>query len=284
MNQAKVDKIDRIVKSKLEVLNFSPPPESNWDKNVSWKIIKNKLASSNKTLVVWGFSVAASISMLIAANITWEMGLVVDPSETIQEQSVILIAPEQKVIKPQPSAKEIIEMKKIKSVYSDNVISSTNSVNENSVIEPAFQPVTPLGQLKYVQLISPYFSIHTGTSGTYPNVGFDFKMYSKRKNKINHLMKLGVSTDFQRITNETSTKVFPLTFINVGYSRVNEFTEKGWSTQVGYMINPDSYVYKNKTVKFSLTKRFSRHLKAGPEIIFTNNFRKVYPGITIVLS
>jgi hypothetical protein len=286
MNQIKGEKIDHIVKSKIEVLDLFPPLGSKWSKNASWRVIQNKLNSTNKTIIIWGFSVAASISMLVAAGINLNTSFLLNSNSSAKKEIATLIIPEQKVpIEHSPTKKEI-KINAIEKLNHKYSVPTIKYINSQLALEYSLSPSTSRGRetKKNKHEISPNFAVHSGSSGTYPSVGFDFKLYSKRKNNIKHLMKIGVSTNFQEINYEASSKVLPLTYINVRYSRLNELTNKGWNAQVGYMVNPDSNVYKNKTVKFSLTKKISKHLRAGPEIIFTNNLRKVYPGISIVLS
>lgn len=286
MNQIKDKKIDRIVKSKIEVLNLFAPSGSKWSKNASWKVIQNKLSSSNKTVIIWGFSVAASISMLVAASINLNSPLQLDPNSIEKKEISTLVFPEQKLSEKHYSPKKEIKISNIEKLNNKYTIPTINSTSSQSVLNYVSQPSDSKRResLKNNSIISPYFALHYGSSGTYPSVGLDFKLYSKRKNSIKSLMILGVSTNFQQINSEGSSKMSTFTYINLGYVHLNELKNKEWNAQVGYMVNPDSNVYKNKTVKFTLSKKFSKHLRAGPEIIFTDNFRKVYPGISIVLS
>ncbi|MFT7037236.1 MAG: hypothetical protein ACJA2S_005780 [Cyclobacteriaceae bacterium] len=286
MNQVKEEKIDRIVKIKIEVLNLFPPLGSKWSKNGSWKVIQNKLSNTNKTVIIWGFSVAASISILVAASINLNTSILLDSNSNEKKEISTLVITEQKIHRKHYLTKKEININAIEKLNNKYTIPTINSINSQPTFKYSLQPF--VSKVRETQqnknIISPYFALHSGSSGTYPSIGFDFKLYSKNKNNMTHLMKLGISTNFQQINYEASSKVFPLTYIHVGYTHINELTNKGWNAQLGYMVNPDSNVYKNNTVKFTLTKKLSKHLRAGPEIIFTDNLRKVYPGISIVLS
>ena len=286
MNQIKGEKIDRIVRSKIEVLDLSPPLGSTWSKKASWKVIQNKLGSANKTVIIWGFSIAASVSMLLAASINLNTSIFIDSNHKEKKEVSTFMIKEQKVSEKHHSVKQRIGFNTIKKLDNERRIPSITRITSLPNLESYLQPVISKKSeaKKNVGIISPNISIHSGIRGIYPSLGFDLKLYSKRKNFINHSINLGTSTGFQRINYEGSSNVFPITYIQVGYTRLNELTNKGWNMQIGYMTNPDSNVYKNKTMKFTLTKKFSRHIKAGPELIFTNNLSKVYPGISIILS
>lgn len=286
MNQIKEEKIDRIVKSKIEVLNLSPPLGSKWSKNGSWKVIQNKLSNTNKTVIIWGFSVAASISMLVAAGINLDTSILLDSYSNEKKEIATLVMTEQKTPRNHYLTKKKININSIEKLNNKYTIAKVNSINSQPKLKYSLQPSVSKARetQKNKHIISPYFALHSGDSGTYPSIGFELELYSKRKNNITHLMKLGVSTNFQQINYEATRKVFPFTYIHVGYTHINELKNKGWNAQLGYMVNPDSNVYKNNTVKFTLTKKLSKHLRAGPEIIFTDNLRKVYPGISLVLS
>lgn len=285
MNQIKAEKIDRIVKSKIEVLDLFPILGSKWNKSESWKVIQSKLNSTNKNIIIWGFSIAASISMLVAASINLSTPIL-DSDNSIKEEISTLAIPEQIVLEKHYPIKKKIKINTIEKLYNKYTITSINSINSQPVLKYSLQPSISEGKetQKNTRILSPYFALHSGGSGTYPSLGFNLNLYSHRKNNINHLVKLGISTSVQRIDHEGSNKVQPFHYINLGYSNINELTDKGWNVQVGYMMNPDSNVYKNKTVRFTAAKKFSKHLRVGPEIIFTDNLRKVYPGISIVLS
>jgi len=52
----------------------------------------------------------------------------------------------------------------------------------------------------------------------------------------------------------------------------------------GYLLNPNQIIYKDTTIRLQYTKSISNKLKVGPEIIFTNNFKKLYPGFTLAFG
>ena len=194
------EKIDQLVKSKIEVLNFSAPPDSSWNKNESWKIIRGKLRGSNKTLIVWGFSVAASISLLIAATINLDSHLFSEPIKP--ELSIESQFPIKETKKRQFNLKkELYKLDEITAIKFDNDFALPSYAKLIPAIDYVLQSVM-LPEIKNYpkkDLLKPYFAIHTGNSGHYPTLGLNINLYSKLKNRIKKDVKLGVSSSFQII-------------------------------------------------------------------------------------
>ena len=288
----KGSKIDLLTKRKIESLDVFSPPIHGWNRSNTWQVIKSKLEGSNKTVVVWGMAIAASISLLVAASISLNTDALFYQKPNQVETSIL---------------ENNTSEKRIQGVAIKNTLERSESVLKNVKIKYPVAQITPQINFKLsndiinhlpVALIehtannpkrgiklTPFFSAdYSDYSGVTPTFGLDFKVFSHNHHHIRPDVNLGGAVNFRKVTKENSTKIHTFTFLHVGYDRINEATNKGWSTQAGIMVNPDSNVYKNNTVKFSLNRQFNSHIKAGPEVIFTDNFKKVYPGISIVLS
>ncbi|MFY0654776.1 MAG: hypothetical protein JXQ96_22280 [Cyclobacteriaceae bacterium] len=277
------EKLDQHVNKSINILNLSTPPMSSWNKAGTWEIIKNKIHSSNKTMIVWGFSMAASISLLIASVASIDPQFFEDT--VLDEKSVV-------EIKANRTSKEVQSINIPKKPGKLVKLSAKTSMN---VIEaPEFRPYvqniildnksTQTFENK-ISLVNPYFAIqHSAYNGTNASIGLDINLYTKVKKFQTHQVTLGTSLDFRQTNTESGSSIHPFSYINVGYSISNNNNHKGWNAMAGYMINPDSNTYKNTTVKLSIGRKLSKHLRVGPEFIFTNNFKKVYPGVSIILS
>lgn len=285
----KGNKIDLLTKRKVESLEIYSPPINGWNRSNTWQIIKSKLEGSNKTVVVWGLAIAASISLLVAASISLNTDALYyhEPNTSILERS------ESEINTQHPTLKNHLERKEsvLKKVTIKYPVAQNNPAKNfklpSDIIKSLPTSLTehPSTTAKQGIKITPFLSVdYIDFSGISPTLGFDFKVFSQRSHHIRHDVNLGGAVTFQKVSNEISSKTHTFTIIHVGYDRINETTNKGWSTRAGFMVNPDSNVYKNNTVKFSLNRQFNSHIKAGPEVIFTDNFKKVYPGISIVLS
>ncbi|MEQ6121300.1 hypothetical protein [Reichenbachiella sp. MALMAid0571] len=287
----KGSKIDLLAKRKIESLDLYSPPISGWNRSNTWQVIKSKLEGANKTVIVWGFAVAASISLLVAASININTDAFFH-QEPKMEQVLILENNNSSKINhlaegTNKTARNESVLKNISIKYPDQRKTQSDFKSPVKIIKHV--PTLTISRTanntgKSIEL-NPFFSArYSDYSGISPTFGIDFKVFTLYKHHIRHDVILGGTVNFQKVTNENSSKIHPFTFLHVGYDRVNETTSKGWSTQAGFMVNPDSNVYKNNTVKFSLNRQFNSHIKAGPEVIFTDNFKKAYPGISIVLS
>lgn len=285
--------IDLLVKRKIEAVEPTPPPIEGWTRSKTWQVIKSKLEGSNKTIIAWGFSIAASVSMLVGAEWAWtDVNIFEDETEKVE--SPLASKPDFELEKENPEIGiSITEDREL--IVLDNV-----QIKRPSLLNPSPANTLPIRLTKFNTkskrevyqrnhkrdpLIRPFIYMgHSLILGATPGLGIDVKLKSFRRNAARHEINLGLQANFQQIVNEEKNQTYPFTYLHLGYSRTNDNNDKGWAAQAGVMINPDSNVYQQKTVKFSLNRQFNRHIKAGPEFIFTNNFRKVYPGISIILS
>ena len=281
-----------MTKSKIESLDIYSPPIHGWNRSNTWQVIKSKLEGSNKTVVVWGLAIAASISLLVAASISLNSDALFyqEPNKVetfifennTSEKSIQHVALKSNLER----SESVLKFVTIKYPVAQNT-SQTDFKLPNDIIKhlPVSLTDHTSNNTKKGIKLTPFFSTdYSDNSGISPSFGIDFKVFSRSKQHIRHDVNIGGAVTFQKVSNENSSKRHTFTFLHIGYDRINETTNKGWSTQAGIMVNPDSNIYKNNTVKFSLNRQFNSHIKAGPEVIFTDNFKKVYPGISIVLS
>ena len=291
LEDIKGSKIDLLTKRKIESLDLYSPPISGWNRSHTWQVIKNRLEGSNKTVIVWGFAVAASISLLVAAGFSINTDALFYQEPKIEQVSILGNSASEK-------SNHMIELKTnlersesvLKNISIKYPVQNTTKIDfkvSKKIIKniPALVIDHAVKDTKKSIELKPFFSAqYSDYSGISPTFGINFKVLSLSNHQIRHEVNLGGTVNFQKVTKENSSKVHTFTFLHVGYDRINETTNKGWSTQAGIMVNPDSNVYKNNTVKFSLNRQFNSHIKAGPEVIFTDNFKNIYPGISIVLS
>ncbi len=288
--------IDLLVKRKVESLDFFPPPISGWNKKETWQIIKKQMEGADKTLIAWGFSIAASISLLVAAGLHIQLPFRFSdpamPTKEIALKSTDYTQAELTVAKAPGSMYTTTNRPTIDRVKSKNIVQG------KAYKQPAIKSVprhvynldlqqeshTPSFNRKQLRLL-PFISLsHATNMGTSPSVGLDYTIISHSKKDRIRSLTVGVNSRLQKVNHEQYTQTKLFTFVELGYSSQQKTSQKGWSAKAGLMVNPDSNVYSNNTVKFSLNRQFNQHIKAGPEIIFTNNFQKAYPGISLILS
>ena len=285
-------KLSHIVQDKIKEVEHKIIPGISWDKQKSWDKIKDILASKNKQLIMWYFATAASISILVAASIDTTLPYFdqlmgkENPSEMVD-----LIIPDTKPVSEDQQRiylnPKIIKNKDLPD--DDEFFSSTCFKNkirrlkqkndEQEVIEESdatsFKP-----ELSF----SPQLNSNS-LSGIAPGISMDLRHQLKSKGSKKKYVALGANTTFIfHVRDENGrTEIYPATFINTKYGQSNTRNNKNteWEISAGYLLNPNQIIYKDTTVRFQYTRTVTGKLKVGPELILTNNLRKLYPGITL---
>lgn len=287
------NRLDRFVKSKLDILDLQSPPINGWNRENTWQSIRKQLSTTNKNVVAWGLAMAASMSLVVAASINLSTDIFFDIMKDTSAISMISDTMDGTKSYNDPITnrpERINEVEKVKNIESTESISNQfqpifiptqaidngtgDTYSNNSIAHKAIAKVTPLLDLNY----------NVSSSGPGIGFGIDFNLHSRTKGRIQQDLDLGISTRIQRISTEQGDKLRPLAFLNLEYSRQNVHTQKGWSVRTGILLNKGGSQFQKNTLKFSVTRQFNKRIKAGPEVIFTNNFAKAYPGVSIVFS
>ena len=290
-NLAKTASVDKIVKQSMEMLDKFPPPIYGWNKTVTWEVIKNKLVDADKKILVWGMVMAASISLVVAAGINY-IGFLTPKIPNSELSGNVEL--ESKVVHPTRPSKNLTRPGLLnevsKKIGVDNPTSGPNTINihskndisplEDKMLQPAFS------EYSSKPTITPYLLINQNVSSVVPGVGlgFELNLFQKQKGNFHEGWKLGLNSTLRQVQSESELKLTPVTYLNVGFERINTVKDTGWSASAGLMLHNDTNLYKNTTVRFSLNRQFSKRIKLGPEVIFTENFTKAYPGVTLILS
>lgn len=283
-------KTDQI--SQKAVTNAEEVPVRNFNPTKTWEKISEKLGQMDKGLVTWGLAMAASFSLLVAANIevfdlnpfdlNIENHIHSEVSEPKQQTFKTNPKPqvhitEYKMAKPAPQTRTL--KKPIIAPQSNEQQSKTILLidkNEQESIEVS-------------RLSNPFVSVfgkaNFQSEGVVPEIGLDFKIAENYTAKRRHIYKIGVSSQFNFKTNESGDKrIHPHTFVNLEFTSLNKITNKGWTSRAGYLLNPDGQLYQDTTLKVSLFRNINKHVKIGPEVIFTNNMKQAYPSISLILG
>lgn len=278
--------------SKKAVSVVEDMPLKNFDAQKTWEKLSHRLGQMDKRFVTWGLAMAASFSLLVAANIEmlqWENFDKEIESEVVTER----LQPKNKktqVISKEPT--EIVITEKIAPVQKKS----------NGIKEPVITPEvanrsktillldkTEQADFEISPLSNPFVSIFAKANfqfeGVAPEIGMDFKIAENYTAKRREIYKIGVSSQFNYKQNEEGNKrIHPHTFVNLEFTSLNKKTNKGWTTRAGYLLNPDGQLYQDTTIKVSLFRNISKHIKVGPEVIFTNNMKTSYPSISLILG
>ncbi|MEO9967794.1 MAG: hypothetical protein ABJF11_18525 [Reichenbachiella sp.] len=284
-NESSTDQV-----SKQAVRVVEEVPVKNFDPLKTWEKLSQRLGQVDKRFVTWGLAMAASFSLLVAANLSLpEWNFIKDeiaPSaqigtgEKIAELSRTQLSPVLiSKFNAVPVSMPISKNQRIQITPKLSPIEKTVLVRDKKEIQEV--EISPLSN----PFVSGFAKVNFQAEGLTPEMGIDFKVAENYTAKRREIYKLGVSTQINFTNSETSErKIHPHTFFNFEFTSLNKKTNKGWTSRAGYLINPDGQLFQDTTIKVSLFRNLGKHLKIGPEIIFTDNFKRSYPSISLVLG
>ncbi len=291
--------INNIVQEKLKTIEDKIVPGTNWDKATSWKKIREILDTKNKKMVIWYFAMAASISFAFAATLNENLNFVKHSIEELLSKPIAENTTDQEILTEkeafQPIKKEThAELSKKTMVeLSDFSESTIKPVAQFTPYENKLVTETPRQKSSPKLIVSPSVSVNASANPNLwndfsPTLGVDFKYQLNNDSKNRKYVSLGLqSTMFTKFENEMSVKVYPATFVTTKYgqSKVNiNGKKKIWEVGAGYLVNPDHEIFDDSTFKVQYNRTIIGRFRGGPELIFTDKFKKVYPGFTIVFS
>jgi hypothetical protein len=276
--------VDKFVKQQINLLDFTPIPSKNWMKSRSWEIIKQNIKASEQKVIVWGMALAATISLTVAAGIQLNL---IDPIDFSSSKEISQLENEVQVeskkigLDQEPNNQAVV----INRIVSKNIDSNSSSLGFESLkkvstkINEVYHPVNNNFNIPKIE---PYFSFGFQQNTFKPEVGVDFLIHSIQSKFKKQNVKLGLSTEFIKTNQEAKSKLDVFYFANLSLEKVNLRTNKGWAIKTGILLNDiDSNFYTGTTMKLGVSRQFNKWMKAGPELIFTNQWKNIYPSITI---
>ncbi len=276
--------IDGYVKRNIDLLNLVSPPTLFWDKNDSWNTIKSKIKSADRKVIAWGMALAATVSMTIAASIQLNITSKIEhkPSEIIEAQSSYLNSSKDTYLKP--TYKKAHHLNSI--IPKDNFTTNNSDISipeikVSHIAEYSIQDNLNYNTNSFNKIINPYFTLGTRYGNLKPEVGIEITLLNIKKNIKSKNINLGLSTEFIAQKSEQKSNFTPYHFVTLTFENINTLNNKGWSIKTGLLLNPDSNYYKDKLV---LSKKVNEWLKIGPELIFTNGLKNIYPSLSISLG
>ncbi|MCR9252655.1 MAG: hypothetical protein NXI20_19700 [bacterium] len=289
--------INNIVQEKLKTIEDKIVPGTNWDKATSWKKIREILDTKNKKMVIWYCAMAASISFAFAATLNENLNFVKHSIEEMLSKPIAENTTDQEILTEQETFQPI--KKEAPAELSKKTMVELSDFSENTIKPVAeFTPYqnklvtqTPRQKSSPKLSVSPSISVNANPNlwnDFSPTLGVDFKYQLNNDSKNRKYVSLGLqSTMFTKFENERSVKVYPATFVTTKYgqSKVNiNGKKKIWEVGAGYLVNPDHEIFDDSTFKVQYNRTIIGRFRGGPELIFTDKFKKVYPGFTIVFS
>ena len=274
--------IDRFVKQQINLLDFTPIPTKTWMKSRSWEIIKQNLKTAEQKVIVWGMALAATISLTVAAGIQLNL---IDPIDFSTLEKISQLENEIQVenknisLDQEPYNQAVALNRIVSKNLNSNPLVFENVKNINTKINEVYHPVNNNFS---IPKIDPYFSFGFQQNTLKPEIGVDFLIHSIQNKFKKQNVKLGLSTEFIRTNQEANSQLDAFYFANLSLEKINLRTNKGWAVKTGVLLNSiDSNFYTGTTMKLGVSRQFNKWLKAGPELIFTNKWKNIYPSITI---
>lgn len=273
---------------------------TNFDPAKTWLKISKRLSQADKRLLTWGLTLAASVSLLMAAHMNifiWNMpdDEKIFRSETeeaplfLHETETAFLANHHTNTLPDFDVKHIALHKKNTQIQKQQI--PLRPVANTSTKDCTYtSDAKSTTALKIPPLANPFVSGYAKvtlqeTGILIPEIGIDFKLAENYTAKRREIYRLGLSSQFNVTTNESGDKnVLPYAFLNFEYTSLNKHTNKGWTSKAGYLLNPDGLLYRDTTIKWSLFRNLGKHFKIGPEVIFSDGMQKIYPGISLILG
>lgn len=276
--------IDRFVKQQINLLDFTPIPTKTWMKSRSWEIIKQNLKTAEQKVIVWGMALAATISLTVAAGIQLNL---IDPidfstlEKISQLENEIQVENKNIFLDQEPNNHAFV----INRIVSKNINSNSSSLGFErlkKVHTKNNEVYHPVNNNFSIPKIDPYFSFGFQQNTFKPEVGVDFLIHSIQNKFKKQNVKLGLSTEFIKTNQEANSRLDAFYFANLSLEKINLRTNNGWAVKTGVLLNSiDSNFYTGTTMKLGVSRQFNKWLKAGPELIFTNKWKNIYPSITI---
>lgn len=278
----KANEFDKKIKDQLRKVEQTRPSDVVWDINKSWDKLALLLKQASPKSIVWYFSLAASVSMVMAnvSLFTYDWS-----RPEIQEQEKLAINTSFK-----PKA-QYAESKQIDATTSSpHQLLSVNSkgaddipaINHGNV--PKFIPQATVyrnGKMRN-QSFAPRLNTGMGPSGVKLSGELIFISHKNIKN-VNLGMSLEMNSHFFTSQNkETGISNRSQHAVYMNMVVINDNAKRPWSARIGTPIWQTNGADSSASMlKMNYQTKVGRKLHIGPELIFTKGFKQVYPGISL---
>ena len=276
-----------------------------WDKEGVWKKIQKALAegSNGPKMIAWYTAMAASVSLLVASSVTIkdyflpfsDDNVEIEAKETLNMEVKNKQTAIQTSFISLPADSMIIPLKSRKV----NMISSEDNPVEVSRIAKS---ITKLDygsglqnqgalKLNHARLVSMHLGGGVSVNKQFisPKIDVGVSLNLSRRPEIRNRIILGTSVQFIQnieVGDAAVDRFTPGYFVRSAYEneKFKNGKLRGWSTGAEYLIHSEDDSLPDHMLKVFYTRTLMNKLKVGPEILFTNNFRRIYPGITLAFG
>jgi hypothetical protein len=280
----KANEFDKKIKAQAKKVEHTLPTGIVWDINKSWNQIAQMLKHANPKSFVWYFSLAASISMVMAntglITSTWKR----PEAETITSLedsplSTIKINPSPSAIQPSihdsiqiklVNSKDVVALPSISSklVYADiNPPSASNGQRDSQYTIGRFKPILNAGMNRSGVRLSCELMFITNKTIKNASIGMSLEMNTQF---------------FTNLPQEAALLNYSHHALYMNVVVLNESAKRPWSARIGTPLWQSNNRDDNApALKMNYQTKIGKRVFIGPEIIFSKGFKQVYPGISL---
>ncbi len=277
-----------------------------WDKEGVWKRIQKALedSTSGPKMIAWYTVMAANISLLVASAVNlvnYDVDFLNATEPTVAElviEPLNLDAPVTKAAVyytslPADSMTIPVRSRQVLSLEEEASFSVVDRLPEKRNKFQSFTRLTAedLAKSKFTPALKFHIAggLSTNSRLISPKLDLGVKINLSRMSDVKKSLFVGSSIHFLQNINleQGSTKGLSKGyFIKTAYEneRIVNGKRKSWSTGAEYLIHSDDDSLPGNTLKVFYNHSIYGRLKIGPEVMFTKDFKKVYPGITLALG
>ena len=298
---------EEFISQEIKSLDETVPSEVAWYPEKSWKRIDFALRGSRSGRAYFHYYIAASVSfILIFSGI---LGIYNNPQSARDIRTSLMnhlesFGQEENrsqtvgfVRKTPATVSEISQLTYARVTrISDQERPSASSLNRKKNLVFRGPVVTmPRMPLVAIQAENPRLSLSMQVGagvvgGTLaPSVTFRTAMLLPKTGNIYHTLGASLSGyGFIEKAESGSSELNPAVFLNVEFGRLkgplHKWGNRSWEIGVGYLVVNKSLLLEDRSVRIYTKLPLTRYLKISPELIFTDKFKSVLPGVTISLG
>ncbi len=298
-------KLDQTFQKKVKHVQKHNGIHVFWDKEGIWRRIQKALeeSTSGPKMIAWYTVMAASVSLLVASavnlmNYDFEFLNEIEPQ--VAEASIQPLNLEKSsraevyyTALPSDSMTIPLRSRPVLSLSEEIKFAAVDRLPENNkrlqrftkyslsdISKPKFNP-----NLR-VRLVP---GLSANSRFVIPKVDVGLILDLSKTSDVRKRVFVGSSIQFlQSVKSEQAftNRVFPSYFFKSSYEneRVENGKVKSWSAGVEFLIHSADDSLPGNMLKVFYNHSVLGRLKIGPELMFTNSFKKVYPGITLALG
>ena len=276
-----------------------------WNKEGVWKKIQKALEDSpnGPKMIAWYTVMAASVSLLVAStvnfvNYDYELFNAEDAKEIVKvESSDFKKSPTASTVyySALPADSMIIPVRS-RQVQSLATAYVEHTIDRLPVADEKLRSVTrmsteSLQQSKFNQNVKFHISGGIGANTRFiaPKIDLGLKINLTRSSNVRKSLFLGSSIQLMRSINSeqgSNSRFSKGYFLKSAYE--NERYENGklksWSTGAELLIHSNDDSLPGNSLRVFYNRSIYGRLRIGPEVLFTKDFKRVYPGITLALG